>query len=94
MYTMTPMYHMYKDRHMEKLKGVMRHIKLISMNRWLFWMHFEVHEVIQGAVHVHHDTQLPQWLFHSGMGVGMRNSSGAGVGTGVGVNNLWGVDWG
>jgi hypothetical protein len=38
-YTMTPMYHMYKDRHMEKFKRVMRHIKLISMNRRLFWMH-------------------------------------------------------
>jgi predicted RNA-binding protein YlqC (UPF0109 family) len=33
MYTMTPMYHMYKDRHMEKFKRVMMHIKLISMNR-------------------------------------------------------------
>jgi hypothetical protein len=36
MYTMTLMYHMYKDRHMEKLKRVMRHIKLISMNSRLF----------------------------------------------------------
>jgi hypothetical protein len=26
---------MYKDRHMEKFKRVMRHIKLISMNRRL-----------------------------------------------------------
>jgi hypothetical protein len=39
MYTMTPMYHMYKDRHKEKFKRVMRHIKLISMNRRLFLMH-------------------------------------------------------
>jgi hypothetical protein len=33
----------------------MRHIKLISMNRRLYWMHLEVHEVDQGAVHAHHD---------------------------------------
>jgi hypothetical protein len=26
MYTMTPMYHMYKDKYMEKFKRVMRHI--------------------------------------------------------------------
>jgi hypothetical protein len=26
-YTMTPMYPMYKDRHMEKFKRLMRHIK-------------------------------------------------------------------
>jgi hypothetical protein len=32
MYTMTTMYHMHKDRHMEKFNRVMRHIKLISMN--------------------------------------------------------------
>jgi hypothetical protein len=37
-YTITPMYSMYKDRQMEKFKRVMRHIKLISMNRRLFWM--------------------------------------------------------
>jgi hypothetical protein len=43
MYTMTPMYHIYKDRHMEKLKRVMRHIKWISINRRLFWMQLEVH---------------------------------------------------
>jgi hypothetical protein len=49
MYTMTHMYSMYKDRHMEKFKRVMRHIKLISMNRRLFWMHLEVHEVIQAT---------------------------------------------
>jgi hypothetical protein len=55
MYTMTPMYHMYKDRHMEKFKRVMRHIKWIRINRRLLWMHFEVHEVDQSAVHVHHD---------------------------------------
>jgi hypothetical protein len=58
-YTMTPMYHMYKDRHMEKFKRVMKHIKLISMNRRLFWIHLEVHEVDQGAVHVHHDPHVP-----------------------------------
>jgi hypothetical protein len=45
MYTMTPMYHMYKDSHMEKFKRVMRHIKLISMNRRLFLMHLKVHGV-------------------------------------------------
>ena len=38
MYTMTPMYHMSKDKYMEKFKRVMRHIKLISINRRLFWM--------------------------------------------------------
>jgi hypothetical protein len=36
MHTMTLMYQMYKDRHMEKFKRVLRHIKLISMNRRLF----------------------------------------------------------
>jgi hypothetical protein len=40
---MTPMYHTYKDRHVEKFKRVISHIKLISMNRRLFWMHLEVH---------------------------------------------------
>jgi hypothetical protein len=59
MYTMTPMYHMYWDKHMEKFKRVMRHIKLISMNRRLFWMHLEVHEIVQGAVYVHHDPYVP-----------------------------------
>jgi hypothetical protein len=59
MYTMTPTYHMYKDRQMERFKRVMRHIKLISMDRRLFWMHLKVHEVDQGAVHVHHDPYLP-----------------------------------
>jgi hypothetical protein len=58
-YTMTPMYHMYKDRHMEKFKRVMSYIKLVSMNRGLFWMHLEVHEVDQGAVHVHDDPHVP-----------------------------------
>jgi hypothetical protein len=48
-----------QDSHMEKFKRVMRHIKLISMNRRLFWMHSEVHEVGQGAVHVHHDPHVP-----------------------------------
>jgi hypothetical protein len=51
MYTMTPKYHMYKDRHMEKLKRVMRHIKLISMSR----RHLKLHVVDQGAAHVHHE---------------------------------------
>jgi hypothetical protein len=37
----------------------MRHIKVISMNRRLFWMHLEVHEVDQGAVHAHHDSNVP-----------------------------------
>jgi hypothetical protein len=59
MYTMTPKYHMFEDRHIEKFKRVMRHIKLISMNRRLFWIHLEVHEVDQGAVHVYHDPQVP-----------------------------------
>jgi hypothetical protein len=59
MYTMIPMYYMYKDSHMEESKRVMRHIKLISMNRRLFWMHLEVHEAVQGAVHVHHDLHVP-----------------------------------
>jgi hypothetical protein len=45
MYTMTPMYHMNKDSHMEKFKRVMRHIKLISMSRRLFLMHLKVHGV-------------------------------------------------
>jgi hypothetical protein len=54
-YTMIPMYHKYKDRHIKKFKRVMRHMKLISMNRRLFWMHLKVHEVDQGSVHVHHD---------------------------------------
>jgi hypothetical protein len=58
-YTMTPMYHMYKDRHIEKFKRVMRHIKLISMNRRLYWMYLEVHGVDQGAVHAHHDPHVP-----------------------------------
>jgi hypothetical protein len=40
------MYNIFKDSHMEKFKRVMRHIKLISINRRLFWMYFEVHEVV------------------------------------------------
>jgi hypothetical protein len=59
MYTMTPMYHVYKDRHMEKLKRIMRHIKLISMNKRFFWMNLEVHEVDQGAFHIIHDPNAP-----------------------------------
>jgi hypothetical protein len=53
MYTMTPMYLMYKDSHMEKFKRVMRYIKLISMNMRSFWIHLEVYEVDQGAFHIH-----------------------------------------
>jgi hypothetical protein len=45
-----------------------------------------------------HSKHLPEWLFHSRTGVGVRNSSGVGVGvgvgTGVGANNLFGVDLG
>jgi hypothetical protein len=39
---------------------------------------------------------LREWFFHSrtGVGVGVRNSSGVGVGTGVGANNISGVDLG
>jgi hypothetical protein len=59
MKTMTPMYHMYKDRHMNKFKRVMRHMKWISENRRLFWMNLKVHEVDQGAVHVHHYPHVP-----------------------------------
>jgi hypothetical protein len=44
---------------MEKFKRVMRHIKLISINRRLFWMHLELHEEVQGAVHEHHDPHVP-----------------------------------
>jgi hypothetical protein len=46
MYTMTPMYHMYKEWHIEKFKRVISHIKLISMHRRLFWMHFDVYEIV------------------------------------------------
>jgi hypothetical protein len=45
MHTMTPMYHMYKDRHIKKFIRVMRHIKFISRNRRLFWMHLELDEL-------------------------------------------------
>jgi hypothetical protein len=55
---MTPMYHRYKDRDMEKFKRVLRHIKLISTNTKLFWMHLEVHEVVQDAVNVPHDLHV------------------------------------
>jgi phage-related protein len=60
MHTMTPMFTMCKDRHMEKLKRVMRHIKLISMKRRLFLMHFEVHKAVQCAVDLHHDSYVAQ----------------------------------
>jgi hypothetical protein len=59
MYTMTTMFHMYKDKYMEKFKRVMRHIGFISINRRLFWMHSEVHDVGQDADHVHHDPHVP-----------------------------------
>jgi hypothetical protein len=59
MHTMTLMYHIFKDSHMEKFKRVMRPIKLISINRRLLWMHLEVHEVVKGAVYVHHDPHVP-----------------------------------
>jgi hypothetical protein len=59
MYIMTPLYIMYKDSHMEKFKRVMWHIKLIGIIRRLFWMHLEMPEVVQGAVHVHHDPHVP-----------------------------------
>jgi hypothetical protein len=44
-YTMTSLYLMHTDSHMEKFKRVMMHIKLISMYRKLFWMPLKVHEV-------------------------------------------------
>jgi hypothetical protein len=59
MYTMTPMYQMYKDKYMEKFKRIMKHIKLMRIYRRLFWMHLEVQEVVQGAVQVHHDPHVP-----------------------------------
>jgi hypothetical protein len=58
-YTMTPMYNMYKDRHMEKFKRIMSYIKFNSMNRRLFCINLEVNNVDQGAVHVHHDPHVP-----------------------------------
>jgi Ni,Fe-hydrogenase III large subunit len=59
MYPMTPMYPMFRDKHMDKLKKVMRQIKLICMSRRLFWMHFEVHEAVQGTVHVLDNAHVP-----------------------------------
>jgi hypothetical protein len=49
---------MYTDRHMEMFKKVMRHMKSISMSRRLFWMHLEVHKIVQGAVHENHDPHV------------------------------------
>jgi hypothetical protein len=46
MFSMTLMYHMYKDSHMEESKRFMRHIKFISMNTRSFWMHLDVLEVV------------------------------------------------
>jgi hypothetical protein len=51
---MFTIYPMYKNRHIEKFIRSIRHIKLINMNRRLFWMHLEVHEVVQNAAHIHH----------------------------------------
>jgi hypothetical protein len=59
MFTMIPMCRKYKDRHMEKFKRFIGHIKLIITNRKFFWMHLEVHEVAQGPSHVHHDSHVP-----------------------------------
>jgi hypothetical protein len=66
MNTMTTVYPMYKDKHMEKFERVIRHIKLISMNRRLFWMHLQLHKAVMGAVYVHHDQNVPhvQGLAH------------------------------
>jgi hypothetical protein len=44
---------------MEESKRIMSYIKLISIYRRLFWMHLEVHEVVQGAVHVYYDPHVP-----------------------------------
>jgi hypothetical protein len=66
MYTMTPMYNMYKDRHMETFRRVTRHNKLISIHSRLFWMHLDLHEVDYGAVHVHHDPFVPH-VCHTGI---------------------------
>jgi hypothetical protein len=59
MYTMNTIYPMYIYRHMEKSKKVIRQIKLIGINRRLFWKHPKVPEVGQGAVHVPHDHDVP-----------------------------------
>jgi hypothetical protein len=56
---------MYKDRHMDKFKRVMRNMKLISMNRRLLWMHLKVHEADQGPVNVHHDPYMPHVQGHT-----------------------------
>jgi hypothetical protein len=53
-----PMYNTYIDRHMEKVKRIMRHIKLISTDRRLFWIKLEVNKVDQRVL-VHHDPHLP-----------------------------------
>jgi hypothetical protein len=59
MYTRTLMYPMYRDLYMKKFKKIIRHTKFISMNKRLLWMHLEVHEINQGAVHVHNDPHVP-----------------------------------
>jgi hypothetical protein len=52
------------SRSIEESKRFMRNIKLISMNRRLFCMNLEVHEVIQGAVYVHHVHHDPGHVTH------------------------------
>jgi hypothetical protein len=59
MYPMTPMYPIYKDLNIKKFKKIIRHIKLISMNIRLFWMHLKVHEAVQSEVHIPHDSHVP-----------------------------------
>jgi hypothetical protein len=61
MYTMTFMYTMYKDLHMEKFKRVIRHIKLISMHRRLFWMYLDLHEENGTYIPLSH-VSLPPYL--------------------------------
>jgi hypothetical protein len=47
MYSMTPMYPMYKDKHIEKFKRVMRHIKLISIfSSFCFFRPLQAFEVL------------------------------------------------
>jgi hypothetical protein len=41
---------MSKVWHIEQFKGVMRHMKLLSMNRRLFWMHIAVERLSRKLV--------------------------------------------
>jgi hypothetical protein len=59
MYTMTTIYTMYKVRHMEKTKSVLRHMKLISVSRRLFWMHLQVPEIVQAHIFPHTSLVFP-----------------------------------